>query len=106
MHPQLSGEHNKRKDQNQEGGMRKKERELANTDIQLCHSESNLYIKKKKGNISHSQITCKINRWELMKGKLRQNQREATQSISVYISIYRSSFILIFKPTKSCKYNF
>lgn len=56
--------------------------------------------------MSHSQITCKINRWELMKGKLRQNQREATQSISVYISIYRSSFILIFKPTKSCKYNF
>lgn len=70
--------------------MRKKERELANTDIQLCHSESNLYkkINKKKGNMSHSQITCKINRWELMKGKLRQNQREATQSISVYISIY------------------
>lgn len=56
--------------------------------------------------MSHSQITCKINRWEIMKGKLRQNQREATQSISVYISIYRSSFILIFKPTKSCKYNF
>lgn len=76
------------------------------TPISSCATVNQIYKKKKKGNMSHSQITCKINRWELMKGKLRQNQREATQSISVYISIYRSSFILIFKPTKSCKYNF
>lgn len=44
------------KDQNRGGGIRKKtEKELANTDIQLRHSESNF-----KGDVSESQISSSL----------------------------------------------
>lgn len=35
-----------------------------------------------------------------------ESKRGHAEHKCVYIYIYRSSFILIFKPTKSCKYNF
>lgn len=62
---------------------------MANTDIQLCHSESNF-----KGNMDWSQIACNLH-GKIIKGRLRQNQEESTQSGSDYIYIY--IFLLLFQ---------
>lgn len=72
------------KDQNRGGGIRKKtEKELANTDIQLRHSESNF-----KGDVSESQISSSL-RGAIMKRRLRPSQEESTHRYEyIYIYLY------------------